>query len=162
MAGTVNKVILVGNLARDPEIRSLNNGDRIANMTIATSESWKDKASGEKKEKSEFHRVVVFNDNLTKVCENYLKKGSTIYVEGKLQTRKWTDQQGVEKYSTEVVLDRFAGVLTMLGGKSEDSDDFRGSGSGGVAGSGGGRGDTQSGRGHTRTAAFDDDSQIPF
>ena len=162
MAGSVNKVILIGNLGRDPEIRTTTGGDRIANLRIATSESWKDKSTGERKEKTEWHQVVVFNDNLTKVCENYLKKGSTIYVEGKLQTRKWTDQQGVEKYSTEVVLDRFAGVLTMLGGKSEGGDDFRGSGSGGVAGSGGGRGDTQSGRGHTRTAAFDDDSQIPF
>jgi len=119
MAGSVNKVILVGNLGKDPEIRTTPSGDKIANLTVATSESWRDKASGERKEKTEWHRVVVFNDNLTKVCENYLKKGSTVYLEGKLQTRKWTDQSGVEKYSTEVVLDRFGGVLTMLGGTSE-------------------------------------------
>ncbi|KAK0348891.1 hypothetical protein LTR94_035313, partial [Friedmanniomyces endolithicus] len=96
MAGSVNKVILVGNLGRDPEIRSLNNGDRVANLRIATSETWRDKATGERKEKTEWHSVVIFNDNIVKVAENYLKKGSTVYVEGSLQTRKWTDQQGVE------------------------------------------------------------------
>lgn len=119
MAGSVNKVILVGNLGRDPEIRSLNNGDRVCNLRIATSESWRDKSSGERKEKTEWHSVVIFNDNIVKVAENYLKKGSTVYVEGSLQTRKWTDQQGVEKYTTEVVIQRFNGQLTMLGGKSD-------------------------------------------
>lgn len=120
MAGSVCKVIIVGNLGKDPEIRTLNNGDRVANLSVATSETWRDKASGEKKEKTEWHRVTVFNDNITKVCENYLKKGSTIYLEGKLQTRKY-EQNGVEKYATEVVLDRFGGVLVMLGGKGEQS-----------------------------------------
>ena len=117
MAGSVNKVILVGNLGRDPEIRSMPNGDRIANLSIATSETWRDKSSGERKEKTEWHRVVIFNDNIVKVVENYVKKGSTVYIEGALQTRKWTDQQGVEKYSTEIVVSRFKGELTMLGGR---------------------------------------------
>ncbi|GAA0630535.1 single-stranded DNA-binding protein [Brevundimonas kwangchunensis] len=117
MAGSVNKVILVGNLGRDPEIRTLNNGEKVANLSLATSEQWRDKSTGERKEKTEWHRVVVFNDNIVKVVENYLKKGSTIYVEGSLQTRKWTDQQGVEKYSTEIVIQRFNGQLTMLGGR---------------------------------------------
>ena len=126
MAGSVNKVILVGNLGRDPEIRTLNNGEKVANLSLATSEQWRDKSTGERKEKTEWHRVVVFNDNIVKVVENYLKKGSTIYVEGSLQTRKWTDQQGVEKYSTEVVIQRFNGQLTMLGGR-----DGGGSSSGG-------------------------------
>ncbi|HAL07455.1 MAG TPA: single-stranded DNA-binding protein, partial [Brevundimonas sp.] len=115
MAGSVNKVILIGNLGRDPEIRSLNNGDRVANLRIATSETWRDKSTGERKEKTEWHSVVIFNDNIVKVAENYLKKGSTVYIEGSLQTRKWTDQQGVEKYSTEIVIQRFNGQLTMLG-----------------------------------------------
>ena len=111
MAGSVNKVILIGNLGRDPEIRSMPNGDRIANLSIATSETWRDKSSGERKEKTEWHRVVIFNDNIVKVVENYVKKGSTVYIEGALQTRKWTDQSGVEKYSTEVVLQGFGGTL---------------------------------------------------
>lgn len=119
MAGSVNKAILIGNLGRDPEIRSLPNGDKVANLSIATSESWKDKSSGERKEKTEWHRVSVFNDNLVKVAESYLKKGSTVYIEGQIQTRKWTDQAGVEKYSTEIVLQKFNGVLTMLGGKGD-------------------------------------------
>ena len=129
--GSINKVILVGNLGRDPEIRSMPNGDRIANLSIATSETWRDKSSGERKEKTEWHRVVIFNDNIVKVVENYVKKGSTVYIEGALQTRKWTDQQGVEKYSTEIVVSRFKGELTRLGGRSEggssgsaSSDDY--------------------------------------
>jgi len=126
MAGSVNKVILVGNLGRDPEIRSLNSGERVANLSLATSETWRDKATGERKEKTEWHRVVVFNDNIVKVCENYLKKGSTVYVEGQLQTRKWTDQQGVEKYSTEVVIQKFKGELTMLGGRGDGGGASRG------------------------------------
>src|ERR1700704_5535647 len=120
MAGSVNKVILVGNLGKDPEIRSLgSSGDRVANLSLATSETWRDRQSGERKEKTEWHRVVIFNENLVKVAEQYLKKGSKIYVEGALQTRKWTDQAGVEKYSTEVVLQRFRGELTMLDGRGE-------------------------------------------
>lgn len=119
MAGSVNKVILIGNLGKDPEIRTLNSGDRVANLRIATSEQWRDKATGERKEKTEWHAVIVFNENIVKVCENYLKKGSTVYVEGALQTRKYTDGQGVEKYTTEIVLKNFNGVLTMLGGKSD-------------------------------------------
>ena len=117
MAGSVNKVIIVGNLGKDPEIRSLTSGERVCNLSIATSEQWRDKSSGEKKEKTEWHRVVIFNDNIVKVAENYLKKGSTVYIEGSLQTRKWTDQQGVEKYSTEIVVGKFKGELTMLGGR---------------------------------------------
>ena len=140
MAGSVNKVILVGNLGRDPEIRSLNNGDRVANLRIATSKTWRDKATGERKEKTEWHSVVIFNDNIVKVAENYLKKGSTVYVEGSLQTRKWTDQQGVEKYSTEIVIQRFNGQLTMLGGRGDSQ------GGGGDRGGygGGGRDDDYS------------------
>ncbi len=118
MAGSVNKVILVGNLGRDPEVRRLNSGEPVVNLRIATSESWKDKASGERKEKTEWHSVVIFNENLARIAEQYLKKGSKVYVEGQLQTRKWTDQSGVEKYSTEVVLQRFRGDLTILDGRS--------------------------------------------
>ena len=117
MAGSVNKVILVGNLGKDPEIRTLNSGERVANLSLATSEQWRDKTSGERKEKTEWHRVVIFNDNIIKVAENYLTKGSTVYIEGTLATRKWTDAQGVEKYSTEVVVNKFKGELTMLGGR---------------------------------------------
>src|SRR4030081_1801235 len=116
MAGSVNKVILVGNLGRDPEIRSTNDGIRIANLNLATSESWRDKMSGERKERTEWHRVVIFNERLAEIAEKYLKKGSKIYVEGALQTRKWTDNSGQERYTTEVVLQRFRGELTMLGG----------------------------------------------
>ncbi len=121
MAGSVNKVILIGNLGRDPEIRSTQDGREIANLNIATSETWKDKNTGEKREKTEWHRVVVFNENLVRVAKNYLKKGSKIYIEGALQTRKWTDQSGAEKYSTEVVLQNFNGTLTMLDGKRDDT-----------------------------------------
>ncbi|RZJ43125.1 MAG: single-stranded DNA-binding protein [Brevundimonas sp.] len=118
MAGSVNKVILIGNLGKDPEIRTLNSGDRVANLRIATSETWRDKSSGERKEKTEWHQVVIFNENIVKVAENYLKKGSTVYIEGSLQTRKY-EQNGVEKYSTEIVLQRFNGQLTMLGGRND-------------------------------------------
>lgn len=117
MAGSVNKVILVGNLGRDPEVRSTQDGNKIVNLSIATSERWKDRNTGEQREKTEWHRVVIFNENLARVAEQYLRKGSNIYVEGQLQTRKWTDQQGVEKYTTEVVLQRYRGELTMLGGR---------------------------------------------
>ena len=121
MAGSVNKVILIGNLGKDPEIRSLSSGERVCNLSLATSEQWRDKASGERKEKTEWHRVVIFNDNIIKVAENYLKKGSTVYIEGAIQTRKWTDQSGVEKYSTEIVVGKFKGELTMLGGRNDSA-----------------------------------------
>jgi single-strand DNA-binding protein len=116
MAGSVNKVILVGNLGRDPEIRSTQDGMRIANLAVATSESWRDRVSGERKERTEWHRVVIFNERLAEIAEKYLKKGSKVYVEGALQTRKWTDNSGQERYTTEVVLQRFRGELTMLDG----------------------------------------------
>jgi single-strand DNA-binding protein len=129
MAGSVNKVILVGNLGKDPEVRRMQDGRPVVNMSVATSESWRDKATGERKEKTEWHRVVIFNEGLAKIAEQYLKKGSKVYLEGQLQTRKWTDQQGVEKYSTEVVLQGFNSALTMLdragggGGSSESGND---------------------------------------
>jgi single-strand DNA-binding protein len=116
MAGSINKVILVGNLGRDPEIRSTQDGMRIANLAIATSETWRDKMSGERKERTEWHRVVIFNERLAEVAEKYLKKGAKVYIEGALQTRKWTDNSGQERYTTEVVLQRFRGELTMLDG----------------------------------------------
>jgi single-strand DNA-binding protein len=116
MAGSVNKVILIGNLGRDPELRSTQDGTRIANLAVATSESWRDRVSGERKERTEWHRVVIFNERLAEIAEKYLKKGSKVYIEGALQTRKWTDQGGQERYSTEVVLQRFRGELTMLDG----------------------------------------------
>jgi single-strand DNA-binding protein len=118
MAGSVNKVILVGNLGKDPEIRRTQDGRPIANLSIATSETWRDKGTGERKEKTEWHRVVIFNEGLCKVAEQYLKKGAKVYIEGQLQTRKWTDQSGAEKYSTEVVLQGFNSNLTMLDGRS--------------------------------------------
>jgi single-strand DNA-binding protein len=132
MAGSVNKVILIGNLGKDPEVRSLQNGGKVCNLSIATSESWKDKGSGERKERTEWHRVVIFNENLTMVAERYLKKGSKVYIEGQIETRKWTDQSGVEKYSTEIVLRQFRGELTLLDSRE---------GSGGGAYGGGGRDD---------------------
>ncbi|MCG8595471.1 MAG: single-stranded DNA-binding protein [Kiloniellales bacterium] len=152
MAGSVNKVILVGNLGRDPEIRSTNDGTKIANLSLATSESWRDRNSGERRERTEWHRVVIFNDRLVDVVEKYLSKGSKIYVEGQLQTRKWTDRDGQDRYTTEVVLQRFRGELTMLdgrggggGGDFGGGQDFGGGGrdfgGGGGAPSGGGAGD---------------------
>ncbi len=114
MAGSVNKVILVGNLGRDPEVRRLNSGAQVVNLRLATSESWRDKATGERQERTEWHSVVIYNENLGKIAEQYLKKGSKVYVEGQLQTRKWQDQSGVDKYTTEVVLQRFRGELTLL------------------------------------------------
>ena len=129
MAGSVNKVILVGNLGRDPEIRFMQSGQKLANISVATSETWKDKQSGERREKTEWHRVVIFDERLADIAEKYLKKGSKVYLEGALQTRKWTGNDGVEKYTTEVVLQRFSGVLTML-------DSAGGGGGGGYAGGG--------------------------
>jgi single-strand DNA-binding protein len=128
MAGSVNKVILVGNLGKDPEVRRMQNGNPVVNLSVATSESWRDKATGERKEKTEWHRVVIFSEGLAKVAEQYLKKGSKVYLEGQLQTRKYTDSQGVEKYSTEIVLQGFNSNLTMLDGarSSGGGSDFGG------------------------------------
>jgi single-strand DNA-binding protein len=126
MAGSVNKVTLVGNLGKDPETRRMTSGDPIVNFSLATSETWRDKASGERKERTEWHRVVIFNKNLAEVAEKYLRKGSKVYLEGALQTRKWTDKDGQEKYSTEVVLQNFRGELVML--------DTKGGGEGGGGG----------------------------
>jgi single-strand DNA-binding protein len=131
MAGSVNKVILIGNLGRDPEIRSMQNGGRVCNLSVATSESWNDKQSGERKEKTEWHRVVIFDDRLVEVCEKYLRKGRKVFVEGQLQTRKWQDQSGQDRYSTEVVLQRFRGELQIL-------DSNRGESGGAGGGMGGG------------------------
>ena len=119
MAGSLNRVMLIGNLGRDPEVRSTQSGKEIANLTIATSESWKDKMTGERKEKTEWHRVVIFSDGLVNVAKNYLKKGSKVFIEGSLQTRKWTDQSGQEKYTTEIVLQGFGGTLTMLDSRND-------------------------------------------
>jgi single-strand DNA-binding protein len=138
MAGSVNKVILIGNLGADPEIRRTQDGRPIANLRIATSESWRDKNTGERKEKTEWHTVVIFNEGLCKVAEQYLKKGSTVYVEGQLQTRKWQDQSGQDRYSTEVVLQGFNGNLTMLGGRGDAAGASRGGGEFGGGYSGGG------------------------
>ena len=150
MAGSVNKVILVGNLGKDPEVRRLNSGDPVVNLSIATSENWRDKQSGERKEKTEWHRVVIFNENLAKVAEQYLKKGAKVYLEGALQTRKWTDKDGAEKYSTEVVLQNFRGELTMLDGRT---------GGGEGAGAGGGRGAGETPASFQRDEM---DDEIPF
>ena len=120
MAGSINKVILVGNLGNDPQVRATQDGREIANLSIATSDSWKDKNTGERREKTEWHRVAIFNEGLVRVAKNYLRKGSKVYIEGALQTRKWTDQSGVEKYSTEVVLQGYNGNLTMLDGRNND------------------------------------------
>jgi single-strand DNA-binding protein len=135
MAGSVNKVILVGNLGKDPEIRRTQDGRPIANLSIATSETWRDKGTGERKEKTEWHRVVIFSEPLCKIVEQYLKKGAKVYIEGALQTRKWTDQSGVEKYSTEVVLQGFNSTLTMLDGRSGGGGGSFGSDDGGDFGS---------------------------
>jgi single-strand DNA-binding protein len=137
MAGSVNKVILVGNLGADPEVRRMGSGEPVVNLRIATSESWRDKQSGERKEKTEWHTVVIFNENLAKVAEQYLKKGSTVYLEGQLQTRKWQDKTGADRYSTEIVLQRYRGEMTLLGGR----------GDGGGMAAGGGQAEDRSGGG---------------
>jgi single-strand DNA-binding protein len=176
MAGSVNKVILVGNLGRDPEIRSMQDGGKIVQLSIATSETWRDRTSGERRERTEWHRVVIFNENLAKVAEQYLRKGSSIYVEGQLQTRKWTDQQGQERYTTEVVLQRYRGELTMLGGRGDGGPGGAGGGGGGGGyddydqsggyGGGGGGGAPSDGGGGGRGAPAggpdDLDDEIPF
>src|SRR5580693_163801 len=169
MAGSINKVILVGNLGRDPEIRSTGDGTRIANLALATSETWRDRNSGERKERTEWHRVVIFNERLVEVVEKYVKKGSKLYIEGALQTRKWTDNAGVEKYSTEVVLTRFRGELTMLDGARDGARGGAGAGDPGYdEGFSGGPGDspryggTGAAPARGRTATNDLDDEIPF
>ena len=165
MAGSVNKVTLVGNLGRDPEVRSTQDGAKIVQLSLATSERWKDRNTGEQRERTEWHRVVIFNENLGRIAEQYLRKGSTCYIEGQLQTRKWTDNQGVEKYTTEVVLQRYRGELTLLGGRGDS-----GGGSYGGSDSGGGSSSSpDSGSGGSNNAATspppmrdDLDDDIPF
>ncbi|MGM0562410.1 MAG: single-stranded DNA-binding protein [Pseudomonadota bacterium] len=164
MAGSVNKVILVGNLGRDPEIRTMQNGGRVCNLALATSESWKDRQTGERREKTEWHRIVIFNESLVGVCERYLRKGSKLYVEGQLETRKYTDQSGSERYTTEVVLRPYRGELNMLDSRSGGGEsDFGGGGSGSYGGgapadygSGGGSG------GGASSGPGDLDDEIPF
>src|ERR1700722_11259890 len=176
MAGSINKVILVGNLGRDPEIRSTNDGTRIANLALATSETWRDRNSGERKERTEGPRVLIFNERLVEVVEKYVRKGSKLYIEGALQTRKWTDNAGVEKYSTEIVLQRFRGELTMLdgarggsgGGAMEGGADYDDSYMGGDqtrhggAGSGSGSGPSGGGSRSRAPVSADLDDEIPF
>jgi single-strand DNA-binding protein len=172
MAGSVNKVIIVGNLGRDPEVRSFGNGGKVVNLRIATSENWRDKQTGERKERTEWHSVAIYNEALGKIAEQYLKKGSTVYVEGQLETRKWQDQSGADRYTTEIVLRQFRGELTLLGGRGEGGggggggyDDRGGYDEGGQGGgygggtSGGGRGGSSSGGGGGRS---DMDDEIPF
>lgn len=169
MAGSVNKVILIGNLGRDPEVRSFPNGGKVVNLRIATSETWRDKASGERRERTEWHSVAIFSEPLGRIAEQYLKKGSKVYIEGQLETRKWQDQSGADRYSTEVVLRPFSGNLTLLDGRGEgggggnfggDSGGGYGGGSGGGYGGGsqGGRGGAQGGYG----GPADMDDEIPF
>ncbi|MCL4147719.1 UNVERIFIED_CONTAM: hypothetical protein GTU68_035468 [Idotea baltica] len=159
MAGSLNKVMLIGNLGRDPEVRSFQNGGKVCNLNIATSETWKDKNTGERREKTEWHRVAIFQEGLVRVAEQYLKKGSTVYIEGKLQTRKWQDQSGKDNYTTEIVLQGFDGVMTMLGGRGD-------SGGGGGQGDGGGYMSDQSGGGGPSGGgggtSTDMDDEIPF
>jgi single-strand DNA-binding protein len=183
MAGSVNKVILIGNLGRDPEVRTMQDGRKVVNLTIATGESWRDRTTGERKERTEWHRVVIFNDRLGDVAERFLKKGAKVYLEGQLQTRKWTDQSGQEKYTTEVVLQQYRGELTMLDGRGDGGGGSEGGYGGGSAGGdyggdygGGGapsapRGGAQQGGGAQGGGSFggggfgrggDIDDEIPF
>jgi len=173
MAGSVNKVILVGNLGRDPEIRHTQDGKKIANLSIATSESWKDRNTGERRERTEWHRVVIFSEGLANIAEQYLRKGSKVYVEGQLQTRKWQDQSGQDKYSTEVVLQGFNCTLTMLDGREGGGGGGYGGGQGGGQGGGGfdsgpassggqGGGDSFGGGGGGTAPGSDLDDEIPF
>jgi single-strand DNA-binding protein len=166
MAGSVNKVILVGNLGRDPEVRHTQDGTKIVHLSVATSERWRDRGSGENRERTEWHRVVIFNERLGEIAEKYLSKGRTVYLEGQLQTRKWTDQSGQERYTTEVVLQRFRGELTLLGGRGDDAgfgggepSDYGESRSGGSGGGGGPSG----GGSRKGSGGYDDlDDEIPF
>jgi single-strand DNA-binding protein len=166
MAGSVNKVILVGNLGRDPEVKSMQDGRSMVNMSIATSENWRDRQSGERKERTEWHRVVIFNEKLAEVAQKFVRKGSKIYVEGQLSTRKWTDQSGQERYTTEVVIPRFGGALTMLDGRSDGGGMGAGAAGGGMDDdmggppmSGGGGG---GGRPAARPSKAELDDDIPF
>lgn len=170
MAGSVNKVILVGNLGRDPEVRSMQDGRSMVNMSVATSDTWRDRQSGERKERTEWHRVVIFNEKLAEVAQKFVRKGSKVYVEGQLATRKWTDQSGQERYTTEVVIPRFGGALTMLDGRNGGEgggggggggmdEDFGGGGGGMSSGGGGGGG---GGRPASRGGKADLDDDIPF
>ncbi len=158
MAGSVNKVILVGNLGADPDVRSLQSGDKVVNLSVATSETWRDRQSGERRERTEWHRVVIFNENLAKVAEQYLRKGSKVYLEGQLQTRKWQDQNGQDRYSTEVVLQRYRGELTMLDGRN----DREGMGGGQMGGGYGGGQSMPQDRGPAPAIGGDIDDDIPF
>jgi single-strand DNA-binding protein len=169
VAGSVNKVILVGNLGRDPESRSFQNGGKVVNLRIATSENWKDKNSGERREKTEWHSVAIFNENLARIAEQYLRKGSKVYIEGQLQTRKWQDQSGADRYSTEVVLQGFNANLTLLDGRSEGGGGSSGGAGGGRDDWGGDQGASQFGGGgggaaRPAGAAFDSDldDDVPF
>lgn len=172
MAGSVNKVILVGNVGRDPEVKNMQDGRSMVNMSLATSETWRDRQSGERKERTEWHRVVVFNDKIAEVVQKFVRKGSKLYIEGQLSTRKWTDQSGQERYTTEVVIPRFGGALTMLdgrgggggeggGGGGGMDDDYGGGGGGGGSMSGGGGGGG-GGRPASRGSKADLDDDIPF
>lgn len=169
MAGSVNKVILVGNLGRDPEIRTTQNGMKVANLRVATSERWKDRNSGEMQERTEWHSVAIFNEHLVGVAERFLHKGSKVYLEGQLQTRKWTDQQGQDKYTTEVVMNRFRGELQMLDSRGEGGGggSYGGGGSGGSGSSGGSGGGSRGGGGNDGgfgggPSGDDLDDEIPF
>lgn len=173
MAGSLNKVMLIGNLGRDPEVRSFQNGGKVCNLRIATSETWKDKNTGERREKTEWHSVAIFQEGLVRVAEQYLKKGSTVYIEGKLQTRKWQDQSGQDRYSTEVVLQGFDGVMTMIGGRGDGGNGGGGGGygggdqGGGYGGGGGGYGGGDQGGGgygggNQGGGGGDMDDEIPF
>ncbi|MEO1424940.1 MAG: single-stranded DNA-binding protein [Pseudomonadota bacterium] len=156
MAGSVNKVILIGNLGRDPEVRTFNNGGKVCNLRIATSETWRDKASGERREKTEWHSVAIFSEPLARVAEQYLRKGSKVYLEGQLETRKWQDQSGQDRYSTEVVLRPYTSTLTMLDGRGEGGG--MGGGGGGYSSSGG----DQGGGGYGGPSSGGMDDEIPF
>ena len=170
MAGSVNKVIIIGNLGRDPEVRSFQNGGKVVNLRIATSETWRDKASGERKERTEWHSVAIFNENIAKVAEQYLRKGSTVYIEGQLETRKWQDQSGADRYTTEIVIRPFRGEMTLLGGRGEGGGAPAGGGyedrggydnyEGGSSSGGSSRGGSSSGGGGSRRTDLDD--EIPF
>jgi single-strand DNA-binding protein len=177
MAGSVNKVIIIGNLGRDPEVRSFQNGGKVVNLRIATSETWRDRNSGERKERTEWHSVAIFNEALAKIAEQYLRKGSTVYIEGALETRKWQDQSGQDRYTTEIVLRPYNGNLTLLGGRGEGSggggasgggdyggyDDYQGGGASSSGGSGGGySGGGRSGGGAPAGGRSDMDDEIPF
>ena len=180
MAGSVNKVIIVGNLGRDPEVRSFGNGGKVVNLRIATSETWRDKQSGERKERTEWHSVAIYNEALGKIAEQYLRKGSTVYIEGQLETRKWQDQSGADRYTTEVVLRQYRGELTLLGGRDGGSgggggggggyddrggyDDYAGQGGGGGGAASGGRsgGGSAPPAGRSDSGRSDMDDEIPF